>query len=74
MLLAAAADLDLDLAASVMIGDALSDVQAGLRAGARAILVLTGRGADQAPGLAPAGLAAVPVAADLAAALGALAL
>jgi len=58
----------------VMIGDALSDVQAGLRAGARAILVLTGRGADQARGLAPAGLAAVPVAADLAAALGALAL
>ena len=74
MLLAAAADLGLDLAASVMIGDALSDVQAGLRAGARAILVLTGRGADQARGLAPAGLAAVPVAADLAAALDALAL
>jgi hypothetical protein len=44
-------------------------VVAGQRAGTQAVLVLTGRGADQAPELAPAGLAEVPVAADLAAAL-----
>jgi D-glycero-D-manno-heptose 1,7-bisphosphate phosphatase len=42
MLLAAAAELDLDLAASVMIGDRLSDVAAGQRAGCRAILVESG--------------------------------
>jgi D-glycero-D-manno-heptose 1,7-bisphosphate phosphatase len=71
LLLNAAADLGLDLAASVMIGDALTDVQAGQRAGTQGLLVLTGRGASQAPQLARAGLADVPVAEDLAAALAA---
>ena len=65
----AAAALDIDLAASVMIGDALSDVQAGWQAGARAILVRTGRGQAQAASLSPADLAALPVVADLAEAL-----
>jgi D-glycero-D-manno-heptose 1,7-bisphosphate phosphatase len=73
LLLRAAAELGLDLDASLMIGDALSDVQAGLAAGARPALVLTGRGADQAPLLAAAGLSAVPIAADLAVALSVLA-
>jgi D-glycero-D-manno-heptose 1,7-bisphosphate phosphatase len=65
----AAAELGIDLAASVMIGDALTDVQAGQSAGARAILVRTGRGQDQWAELAPAGLDSVPVVADLAEAL-----
>jgi D-glycero-D-manno-heptose 1,7-bisphosphate phosphatase len=65
----AAEILRLDLAASVMVGDAVSDVQAGHAAGARAMLVRTGRGAAQALDLAGAGLAHVPVVADLAAAL-----
>ena len=44
----AAEALDIDLGRSVMIGDALSDVQAGQAAGVRqAILLRTGRGRDQ---------------------------
>jgi D-glycero-D-manno-heptose 1,7-bisphosphate phosphatase len=62
MLLQAAEALDLDLAASVMIGDALSDVQAGHAAGTRALLVKTGLSDAEAP-------APVPLLADLAAAL-----
>jgi D-glycero-D-manno-heptose 1,7-bisphosphate phosphatase len=65
----AAEVLHLDLPASVMIGDAVSDVQAGRAAGTRAMLVRTGRGAEQAIELARAGLGHVPVATDLAAAL-----
>ncbi|MBI5835822.1 MAG: HAD family hydrolase [Candidatus Eisenbacteria bacterium] len=44
MLLDAARDLELDLARSWMVGDRLSDVEAGVRAGARGILVRTGYG------------------------------
>jgi D-glycero-D-manno-heptose 1,7-bisphosphate phosphatase len=40
----AAAELDLDLPASVMVGDKLSDVAAGHAAGAAGVLVLTGYG------------------------------
>ena len=48
LLLRAAADLDIDLSRSLMIGDALSDVQAGQAAGVeRATLLRTGRGRDQ---------------------------
>lgn len=47
MLLQAAHDLDLDLARSWMIGDALTDLEAGRAAGVRALLVLTGRGSEQ---------------------------
>lgn len=63
MLLRAARELGCDLARSWMIGDALSDLEAGRAAGARTVLVRTGRGADQA---ARHGLAGVD---DLAAAL-----
>jgi D-glycero-D-manno-heptose 1,7-bisphosphate phosphatase len=47
LLLRAARELGLDLSRSWMIGDALTDLQAGQAAGARSVLVLTGRGADQ---------------------------
>jgi D,D-heptose 1,7-bisphosphate phosphatase len=43
MLLRAAADLKLDLAASWMVGDLISDVLAGLNAGCRSILVESGQ-------------------------------
>ena len=47
MLLRAAREMDIDLSRSVMIGDHLSDIEAGYRAGvARTFLVLTGHGAD----------------------------
>jgi D-glycero-D-manno-heptose 1,7-bisphosphate phosphatase len=49
LLLRAASELSIDLSASYMIGDALSDIQAGQAAGVRqAILVCTGRGSAQA--------------------------
>jgi D-glycero-D-manno-heptose 1,7-bisphosphate phosphatase len=44
MLLRAAAELDLDLSRSYVIGDRLSDLEAGERAGCAAILVRTGYG------------------------------
>lgn len=44
MLLRAAEDLDLDLASSWMVGDRITDVQAGLAAGATPLLVRTGHG------------------------------
>ena len=43
MLLRAAADLGLDLEASWMVGDLISDVLAGLNAGCRSILVESGQ-------------------------------
>lgn len=46
LLLEAAADLDLDLAGSVMVGDAPRDVEAGRRAGARTVLLGAGDGAN----------------------------
>ena len=42
MLIRAAADLNLDLGASWMIGDSISDLLAGRHAGCKSILVLTG--------------------------------
>lgn len=48
LILRAAHDLNIDLSASLLIGDALSDIQAGQNAGLpRQILVKTGRGAEQ---------------------------
>jgi D-glycero-D-manno-heptose 1,7-bisphosphate phosphatase len=48
LLLQAAEKFDLDLSRSFMVGDALSDLQAGWNAGAgRSILVMTGRGKEQ---------------------------
>lgn len=48
MLLAAAADLDINLARSWLVGDILDDVEAGHRAGCRSILV--DLGTEQRPG------------------------
>lgn len=49
MLLQAAEDFDLDLSASVLIGDKLSDVQAGKRAGVgRVVIVESGHEVDEA--------------------------
>lgn len=47
MLLQAAAELHLDLSASCLIGDKISDLQAGTEAGCWTILVRTGYGAAQ---------------------------
>lgn len=47
MLLQAAAEMDLDLSGSYLIGDAATDVQAGQQVGCHNILVLTGRGVEQ---------------------------
>lgn len=69
LLFQAAAEWDIDLTASVMIGDALSDVQAALAAGARPMLVQTGLGAGYALELQHAGLESTPVLPDLAAAI-----
>jgi D-glycero-D-manno-heptose 1,7-bisphosphate phosphatase len=68
MLLQAAAELDLDLARSYMIGDAISDVEAGRSAGVASILVRTGRGNDQARRAPPELQSSLVIVADLAAA------
>lgn len=44
MLLQAARELDIDLAASYVVGDMLKDLEAGRRVGAKGILVRTGYG------------------------------
>jgi len=46
MLQQAAADLGLDLSRSWMVGDKLADIEAGLSAGCKPVLVLTGYGAE----------------------------
>lgn len=69
MLLRAAAELGLDLARSYAIGDAASDLQAAKAAGVHGMLVLTGRGKEQAPFLREQGLDSCPVVADLGAAI-----
>ena len=50
LLLEAARDLGIDLAASVLIGDALTDAQAAQAAGVKPLLVLTGLGGAQTQG------------------------
>jgi D-glycero-D-manno-heptose 1,7-bisphosphate phosphatase len=47
MLFEAAAEHDIDLAASYMVGDKAADVECGRRAGVKTILVLTGYGREQ---------------------------
>ena len=48
MILQAAEELDIDLQRSILIGDALTDLQAGIAAGVGQVaLVRTGRGAEQ---------------------------
>jgi len=46
MLQQAAEDLEIDLARSYMIGDKLADVEAGINAGCRSLMVLTGYGSS----------------------------
>jgi D-glycero-D-manno-heptose 1,7-bisphosphate phosphatase len=55
MLIEAAGRFDIDLGSSVMIGDKLADIEAGIAAGCRTILVRTGYGADHEPS-APDGI------------------
>jgi histidinol-phosphate phosphatase family protein len=70
MLRQAAADFDLDLAASLMVGDKLDDVEAGARAGCRTCLVRTGYGKGYADAeLRAARFPPDTIAADLAAAV-----
>lgn len=66
MLLGAAAELDLDLSRSYLVGDKASDVKAAENAGAQGILVRTGKGEAHAS-LLPEGR--YPIVADLAAAV-----
>lgn len=66
MLLQAARELDIDLSNSWMVGDKLVDVEAGIAAGCRPLLVRTGYGQQEEVRL-PDG---VPVCNDLTAAVG----
>ena len=59
MLQQAARELQIDLPRSFMVGDKLTDIEAGLSAGCRSLLVLTGYGADEAARL-PEGVNAYP--------------
>ena len=66
MLLRAAREMRLSLERSYLVGDKLGDLEAAARAGARAILVRTGYGAEQAKGLDPKAASPIEVVADLA--------
>jgi D-glycero-D-manno-heptose 1,7-bisphosphate phosphatase len=68
-LLQARDELDLDLAASFLVGDAATDLQAADAAGVRGILVRTGRGAAQEQSLDPPTRARSSIVPDLAAAV-----
>ena len=68
MLHQAALDLSLDLSSSYFVGDAVTDLEAAHAVGAEGILVLTGRGTEQALKLETSGLDAHPPVADLEAA------
>jgi len=69
MLLRAAAELDLDLGRSYLVGDKVSDLEAGAAAGCRTILVRTGHGRRQVLPLSPATLNLAYVAGTLAEAI-----
>jgi D-glycero-D-manno-heptose 1,7-bisphosphate phosphatase len=71
LVLEAAEALGADLARSWVVGDAERDLEAGRRAGARALLVLTGKGRDEAERLRRSG-AEPTCAADLGAAVEAI--
>ncbi len=60
LLLQAAEELDIDLAASYMVGDKVSDLEAGRRAGCTSILVETGYGKIAARSDAARGALVVP--------------
>ena len=65
LLLQAADDLALDLKRSMMVGDKLSDLEAGWHAGCRSLLVLTGYGEATQRELAAGARQPVDVAPDL---------
>lgn len=65
LLLQAAERFDLDLSRSYLVGDALSDIAAGLAVGCRPILVLTGRGREEILRLKALGYDGYHVATDL---------
>lgn len=69
LLYRAARELELDLARSYLIGDAISDVEAALAAGCRPILVLTGRGREQRALLKCRAFNHIPMVRDLTAAV-----
>ena len=64
MILAAARDYSLDISKSFVVGDRWRDIEMGLNAGTRALLVETGYGRTEAA-RRPAHIAAVPVAGTL---------
>jgi D-glycero-D-manno-heptose 1,7-bisphosphate phosphatase len=68
LLLDLAHDHNVDLGRAALVGDALTDVEAGLAAGCQAVLVLTGRGREQLARAADVGLSRFMVADDLSAA------
>ena len=59
----------LDLGETAVVGDALSDIEAGQAAGCRTVLVLTGRGREQLAMAVKAGKGGFTVASDLSAAV-----
>jgi D-glycero-D-manno-heptose 1,7-bisphosphate phosphatase len=65
MLLQAARDLSLELQESYLVGDKLSDLEAGASAGCRTVLVRTGYGRALADTLKPQGLNLEMIADDL---------
>jgi len=65
MLIHAARECGIDLRRSFLVGDKLSDLEAGRRAGCRVLLVRTGYGAEMEGRLAELGLDRVQVAGDL---------
>jgi D-glycero-D-manno-heptose 1,7-bisphosphate phosphatase len=65
LLIELAREHGLDLKRTVLIGDALTDIQAGQAAGCETVLVLTGRGQAQLPLIAEATCGDVAVATDL---------
>ncbi len=69
MLLKAANKFDVDLSQSWMIGDAVTDVQAGIAAGTQPLFLQTGRGHTQQKLLQQNDLADTPVFANLSAAV-----
>ncbi len=68
----AAADLNIELEGSYIVGDAWSDIQAGLAVGCTPLLVLTGRGQHQALQALREGVGCLRIAYDLSAAVQAI--
>jgi len=70
LLLEAARRFNIDLSRSYLVGDALSDIAAGLSVGCQSILVLTGRGKEELNRLVREHYIGYHVAADLGEAVG----